>query len=206
MDFTIIGAGNMGRALAARLSGGGNSIVVMDRDDAEAARLADELTSVRAAPYGSPIETEAVILAVYAPSIPEIIQRYGDQLSGRIVIDISNALNPTFDDLAFPPDDSSAENTARLAPGAMVIKAFNTTLSGPLTAGQVDGRPLDVFIAGDDADAKARLSQAIAASGLRPLDAGPLKRARILEGIGFLHIKLQDSLGTNWGSAVNILP
>jgi predicted dinucleotide-binding enzyme len=67
------------------------------------------------------------------------------------------------------------------------------------------GENLDVFIAGDDADAKNRLAEAVSAGGLRPIDAGPLRRARQLEGLGLLHITLQNKLGTNWGSTIKIL-
>ena len=214
MNFTIIGAGNMGRGIATRLLSGGNSVVSVDRDEAEARKLADELrggaqggATVSTAGVGSPINSDAVVLAVYYPSIPEILSQYGDQLAGKIIVDIANPLNETFDDLATPPGTSSAEETAKRAPaGAKVVKAFNTTFAGTLVQGQVAGESLDVFIAGDDQSAKDRLAEAFRASGLRPIDAGPLKRARQLEGIGLLHIALQGTLGTNWGSTVKILP
>jgi predicted dinucleotide-binding enzyme len=86
-----------------------------------------------------------------------------------------------------------------------VIKAFNTTFAGTLMAGEVSGQPLDVFIAGDDADAKSALATALSASSLRPIDVGPLRRARQLEGLGMLHITLQGVRGTNWGSTIKIL-
>ncbi len=214
MNFTIIGAGNMGRGIGTRLLSGGNSVVFMDRDNAEAQNLAGELRSAAkggatasAAPLGSPINSDAVILAVYYGSVPEILAQYRNQLAGKILVDITNPLNATFDDLATPPGSSAAEEIAKLAPaGAKVIKAFNTTFAGTLVAGQVAGQSLDVFIAGDDVQAKESLSQAFRASGLRPIDVGPLRRARQLEGIGLLHITLQGTLGTNWASAVKILP
>ncbi len=214
MDFTIIGAGNMGRGISTRLLSGGNSVVLMDRDNAEAKKLAEELksavkggASVSATEMGSPINTEAVILAVYYPSVPSIISQYGNQLAGKIVVDITNPLNATFDDLATPLGSSAAEEIAKMVPaGTKVVKAFNTTFAGTLASGQVAGKSLDVFIAGDDQQAKDKLAQAFKASGLRPIDVGPLRRARQLEGIGFLHITLQQTLGTNWGSAVKILP
>jgi 8-hydroxy-5-deazaflavin:NADPH oxidoreductase len=131
------------------------------------------------------------ILAVYAPSIPDVLNEYGDQFAGKILVDIANPLNATFDDLATPPGTSHAEETAKRAPAsACLLKAFNTTFAGTLVAGEVAGQPLDVLIAGDDAAAKRRLAQLIEASGLRPMDVGPLKRVRQLEGIGLLHITL----------------
>jgi len=86
-----------------------------------------------------------------------------------------------------------------------VVKAFNTTFAGTLNDGEVAGQPLDVFLAGDDASAKARVAQLVQAGGLRPLGVGPLKRARQLEGLGLLHITQQNSLNTGFGSAVKIL-
>lgn len=80
------------------------------------------------------------------------------------------------------------------------------TIAGTLVSGQTAGQSLDVFIAGDDPQVKERLAGAFSESGLRPIDAGPLRRARQLEGVGLLHITLQNTLGTNWMSAVKILP
>lgn len=213
MNFTIIGAGNMGRGIATRLLSGGNAVVIVDRDNNEAKKLAEALSatakgnaSASAAVMGSPINTEAVILAVYYGSVQEVLSQYGNQLAGKIIVDITNPINATFDDLATPPGTSAAEEIAKLAPaGAKVVKAFNTTFAATLVSGQVAGQALDVFIAGDDAQAKEQLSKAFSASGLHPIDAGPLRRARQLEGIGLLHITLQSSLGTNWASAVKII-
>jgi|SRR6266566_102470 len=83
--------------------------------------------------------------------------------------------------------------------------AFNTTLAGPLVKGQVAGQPLDVFITGDDAAAKATVSQLVEAAGLRAIDAGPLAHAHYLEGLAFLGMKLQFTLGTQFQSAWKLL-
>ncbi len=214
MDFTIIGAGNMGRGIATRLLSGGNPVVIIDHDNEKAKDLAEELrttinggTSVRAASLDDPIQSEAVVLAVYYTSVPSILSQFGDQLAGKIIVDITNPLNETFDDLATPPGISAAEEIAKMAPpDAKVIKAFNTTFAGTLMEGQVEGQSLDVFMVGDDKEAKRRLADAIGSAGLRPIDVGSLRRARQLEGIGLLHITLQDQMGTDWGSTIKILP
>ena len=86
-----------------------------------------------------------------------------------------------------------------------MVKAFNTTYAGTLLAGQVAGQPLDVFIAGDDADAKNKVAKLAKDGGMRPIDTGPLSRARQIEGMQLLHIVTQGTLGTNWGSALKIL-
>ena len=109
-------------------------------------------------------------------------------------------------DLPLRPIRSPRRNLAKAVPsGAKVVKAFNTTFASTLLAGQVAGQPLDVFIAGDDADAKSKVAQLAKDGGMRPIDTGPLSRSRQIEAMQFLHITLQGSLGTNWGSTVKIL-
>jgi predicted dinucleotide-binding enzyme len=115
-------------------------------------------------------------------------------------------LNSTYDGLATAPDSSSAEDVAKVAPSdAKIVKAFNTTYAGTLVKGQVAGQPLDVWIAGDDADAKTKVAKLVTDAGMRPIDAGPLSRARQIEGMQLLHIVTQGTLGTNWGSTIKVL-
>jgi predicted dinucleotide-binding enzyme len=71
------------------------------------------------------------------------------------------------------------------------VKAFNNTFARTLVDGEIDGQQLDVLIAGDDEEAKRKVSQLVSDGGLRPLDVGPLARAQQLEQLGFLHISLQ---------------
>ena len=134
-----------------------------------------------------------------------MVSRYGDQLSGKVVVDITDPLNATYDGLVSTPAGSAAQEIAAAAPGARVVKAFNTTFAGPLVSGEVAGQPLDVLIAGDDAAAKATVRELAQGGGLRAIDAGPLARSRELEAIGFEHISLQGSLGTGFASSIKIL-
>jgi predicted dinucleotide-binding enzyme len=90
--------------------------------------------------------------------------------------------------------------------GTPVVKAFNTTFAPTLVAGEVAGQRLDVFIAGDDDGAKAKVSQLVSDGGLRPIDAGTLSRAQQLESLGFLHISLQQPLGLGFASAIKLNP
>jgi 8-hydroxy-5-deazaflavin:NADPH oxidoreductase len=213
MNITIIGTGNMARGIGTRLVAGGNSVTLLSRDPEDGATLAAELqaaarqrATVQALSLGSPLRDDVVILAVPYTAEAEIIQQYHAQLPGKILVNITNPLNATFDGLATPPDSSDAEEVARMVPqGVRVVKAFNTTFAQTLVAGTVAGQPLDVFIAGDDAAAKNTISQLIEAGGLRAIDTGPLSRARQLEGIGFLGITLQGPLGTHFMSAWKLL-
>jgi predicted dinucleotide-binding enzyme len=146
-----------------------------------------------------------VILAVYYPDAQAAVDEHRDELAGKVVIDITNPVNETFDGLVTPPDSSAAEQLAQRAPGARVVKAFNTTFAGTQMEGRVAGEPLDVFVAGDDEDAKATVAQLARDGGLNPIDAGPLKRARELEAMGLLHMTIQGSLGTGFASALKVL-
>ncbi len=213
MTATIIGAGNMGRGIGHRLVAGGHSVTIVDRDPEKAEQLSEELRSaaeggatVEAAEPGTEPRGEVVILAVYYPGSLEIVRELGDRLAGKVVVDIANPLNQTFDGLATAPGTSAAEEVAASAPpGTRVVKAFNTTFSGTLVEGQVAGQPLDVFIAGDDEGAKETVAQLVRDGGLRAIDVGPLERARQLEGLGFLGITLQQPLGLNFQSAWKLI-
>jgi NADPH-dependent F420 reductase len=204
MNVTIIGAGNMGRGIGTRFIAGGHKVTFVDANPETAQKAAAELNA-SAADLSAPLG-DVVVLAVWYGTNIEIAKQLGDKLAGKVVVDIANPLNATFDGLATAPDSSSAEDLAKaLVAGAKVVKAFNTTYAGTLLAGEVAGQKLDVFIAGDDADAKAKVAKLVEDGGMRAIDAGPLHRARQIEGMQLLHITLQGTLGTNWGSALKIL-
>jgi NADPH-dependent F420 reductase len=205
---TIVGAGNMGRGIGTRAVAGGHQVQILDRDPAEAQQLAKDLgDSATALDPGAPFGGEVVVFAVYYPGIRDAVQQYADQLAGKVVVDITNPVDTqTWDKLATPPGTSSAEEVQQLVPqGTPVVKAFNTTFAPTLVAGEVGGQQLDVLIAGDDEAAKQTVSQLASDGGLRPIDVGPLNRARQLEQLGFLHISLQQPLGLGFGSAVKLV-
>jgi 8-hydroxy-5-deazaflavin:NADPH oxidoreductase len=162
MNVTVVGAGNMGRGLGHMLVRGGHTVTVVDRDPEEAGRLAEELRGVarggamaEAEAPGAGARGEVVILALYYPSTLEAARELGGELEDKLVVDIANPVNQTFDGLATKSGTSAAEELARAVPaGARVVKAFNTTFAGTLVEGQVAGQPLDLFIAGDDERAK----------------------------------------------------
>jgi 8-hydroxy-5-deazaflavin:NADPH oxidoreductase len=209
MNVTIIGAGNMGRAIGTRAVVGGHAVEIVDRDPEEGRRLAEELgEAATALEPGAPFGGEVVVFAVYYPGIKESVREYGDRLEGKVVVDITNPVDTeTWDSLATPPGTSSAEEVAELVPpGTPVVKAFNTTFAPTLVAGEVAGHQLDVFIAGDDDDAKGKVSRLVSDGGLRPVDVGPLRRAQQLEQLGLLHISLQQPLELGFGSTVKLHP
>ncbi len=212
MNVTIIGAGNMGRGIGTRAVAGGHSVTFVDANPEVAEKAAADLKA--AAKKGATVSAasldaelgDVVVLAVWYGTNLELAKQLGAKLAGKVVVDIANPLNATYDGLVTVADSSSAEDLAKaVAAGAKVVKAFNTTFAGTLIAGEVAGQKLDVFIAGDDADAKSKVSQLVTDGGMRAIDAGPLHRARQIESMQLLQITLQGTLGTNWGSTIKIL-
>ncbi|HEU4563883.1 MAG TPA: NADPH-dependent F420 reductase [Gemmatimonadaceae bacterium] len=211
MRALIIGTGNMGRAIATRVLAGGNDVTLFDRALGEAEALATDLgggiagesrVAIAETPGEALPASDVVVLATPYQASLEVARELGAALDGKVVVDISNPLNATYDGLATPPGTSAAETIRDALPrGARVVKAFNTTFAGTLVAGQVAGQPLDVFIAGDDQRAKDGVAALVRGGGLNAIDVGPLERARQLEALGFLGITLQSRLGTHFDTA-----
>ena len=206
MDITIIGTGNMARGIATRALAGGNAVTLLGTTAEKARALAGELPGdVRAGTVGDPISGDVVVLAVWYQALDDVLGRYRDQLVGRTVIDITNPVDPETYAPITVEDGSAAQEIARKAPGAKVVKAFNTTFAGSLVEGEVAGQPLDVFVASDSDEAKATVRRLAEGAGLRVLDAGPLAHARQLEGAGYLHMAIQPGLGGTYASALKVV-
>jgi predicted dinucleotide-binding enzyme len=188
-SITIIGTGNMARTIGARAIAGGNSVEIMGRDRSKATDLARTLGGgTTTGAWGSTPAGDIVIMALLYDGVVPVVAQYGDALAGKVIVDISNPFNATFDGLAHHEQTSIAQDIAKVAPsGASVVKAFNTVFRHVLEK----GRP-DVFLAGDDAQAKAQVKAFIQSLGLHPLDAGGLNMAHWLEGAGVVTVGLAN--------------
>ncbi len=208
MNVSIIGSGNMANAIGARIAKGNHSLTIYDRNLGNAQALASSLgADVQAQELTDAITGDVVIFALPYQVILEMVEKYSDQLAGKIIVDISNPLNYQTFDFIPPADSSGAEEIEKLLPpGANLVKAFNTVFAGPLLAGEVDGKKLDIYIASDDTLAADAIVKLTRDGGLRGLYVGPLKRARYLEGMQLIQMSLQEKLETNWMSAIKILP
>ena len=179
MKIAVIGNGNIGAGLASVLAGAGHDVNAYGRNDDLAAAVTG---------------AEIVILATPFAAAADLARKA--DFTGKLVIDVSNPVNPDFSGLQVGHTSSAAEEIAALLPGATVVKAFNTIFAQHYAAGlKIDGRPLQTFIAADDAAARERVKALAAEIGLVALDAGPLKNARYLEPIGFMNIQFGYVLG-----------
>jgi len=187
--ISIIGTGNMGQAIAGVFTKGGHSVQLLGQGDGSTAVTGD-----------------IVVLAVPYSAVSAIVGERAESLAGKTVVDITNPVNfETFDGLVVPADSSAAAEIARALPRSAVLKAFNTTFAGTLASGVVGPNTTTVLIAGDDADAKSALADAIAAGGLKAIDAGSLARARELEAFGFLQISLAASEKLSWSTGFAVI-
>jgi predicted dinucleotide-binding enzyme len=187
-SVSIIGVGNMASAIAGRALAGGNTVEFIGRDPAKAQALA---TARNGATVGTSPTGDIVIVAVPYASAAAVVSEYRDALDGKVLVDITNPITPDFTGFLTAEGSSGAQEIAQAAPaGTHVVKAFNTLPCDVLAAGSVDGRPVDVFIAGDDAQAKSLVSEFIESLGMHPMDAGALPIARALENVTLLQLGL----------------
>ena len=190
-SISIIGTGNMASALAGRALAGGNAVEIVGRDPVKAKELAAALGGATVGMTDTAPAGDIVILAVPYASAAAVIRDYGNALGGKAIVDITNPITPDLSGFLTLQGTFGAQEIAKAAPtGAHVVKAFNTLPSDVLAASPAKGHPLDVFIAGDDAQAKATVSAFIKSLGLRPLDTGSLEMAHWLEGTGLLMMGL----------------
>jgi predicted dinucleotide-binding enzyme len=185
----------MATAIAGRTIKAGHTVEVMVRDQSKAQAFVDKLgTGAAIGTYGAAPKGDIVVLAVPYGSAASVVADFGATLVGKVIIDITNPFAPDLSGLATRNGSSGAQETAKGLPaGAHVVKAFNTLFGHVLARG---GR-LDAFFAGDDAEAKARVSSFLDSLGLRPLDVGSLQMAQTLESLGLLMISLaKNGAGT----------
>lgn len=203
MKIAIVGAGNVGRALASSAVRAGHAVILTSRDSDAAAAAAVEIGARAAATNRAAAEGgDIVILAVPTDVRAAVVSELGDTLSGKIVIDVSN--RPTPDATGGTGPTSAAEELQIQLPHTSVIKAFNTALASRQADPIVGGVAIDGFVAGDDATAKKTVLDLVASMGFRPIDAGPLLMARTLEGMGWLNITLNMAGGT-WQESWKLL-
>jgi predicted dinucleotide-binding enzyme len=185
--IAIVGAGNVGQALAGRFANAGEQVVYGVRDP-EAAKLA-ALRYPRLTVREAAATADIVVLATPWPAA-EAACRAMAPLQGKIVIDCTNplAMRPEGLGLAVGHTTSGCEMVAGWCPGASAFKAFNSVGFGVMAApDRLDVQPV-MFVAGDDEARKPIVLKLVAATGFEAVDAGPLRNARLLEALAMLWI------------------
>ncbi len=197
MQIAIIGAGNVGRALATSLTRAGHDVTITAEHGANAVSAASQSGATAGASNTDAAQNaQVIVLAVPAQSIGQIATDMGSSLDGKVVIDVSNRPTPTADGAA----TSIAEELQGQVPDARVVKAFNTVFASRQAAPTVAGISPDGFVAGDDAAAKQTVLDVVESIGFRPVDAGSLASARTLEGMAWLNIQ-RNLAGGTWQDA-----
>ncbi len=176
----IIGAGNVGSALARGCKRAGNEVRVVGHEQ----NAIRELVTW----------AEIVVFAVPFGALDELVKDLGELLAGKIVIDVTNAVDASMH-LAVGFTTSGAEELQKKLPRSRVVKAFNTVFAQHMDAGRLGDRALTAFAASDDAAARARVLELERGIGFDAVDAGPLENARLLEPLGFFNIQLGYVLG-----------
>jgi hypothetical protein len=205
--IAVIGAGKVGGGLGARLSSSGFPVRFGVRPGGDVApllaRCAKDASSsepAEAAAWG-----EVVFLTVPASAAVAVAGSLAAELAGKVVVDCNNPLTWSQGPVWTPPPQGSlAAAIAEAAPGARVIKGFNTFGAEFHADPSLAGVPAQVFLAGDDAAAKKLVSEIASASGFAPVDAGPLRNAPVLENLAMLWIHLATVGGHGRAFAFNM--
>jgi 8-hydroxy-5-deazaflavin:NADPH oxidoreductase len=197
MQIAIIGAGNVGRALATSLTRAGHQVTISAEHPEHAQDVATQ-TGAKAAQTNADAASsaEVVVLAVPATALTDVAGNLGSNLDGKIVVDVANRPTPSEDGRA----TSIAEELQATVPGAKVVKAFNTLFASRQADPNVGGIAADAFVAADDDSAKRTVLEVVESAGFRPVDAGSLASARTLEGMAWLNIQ-RNMAGGTWQDA-----
>jgi NADPH-dependent F420 reductase len=191
MKIGIIGSGNVGKALARSGVRAGHEVTLSASHPEHAAAAAKETGANAATSTTDAVkDADLVVVAVPYDKLGEVFRGLGTSVDGKVVIDATNHIN-----VQNPGEVlsglSNAEEIQKRHPEVRVVKAFNYSFASRMADPTVDGVRLDGFVAGDDQEAKDKALEFVESIGYRPIDAGPLVMARVLEGMGLLIVALQ---------------
>jgi len=185
----ILGTGRMGVRLAEAFAKAGNEVLLGSRDIGQAREIADGLglTGIRPGSYEQAVEAQFVLPAMFLrDGLVTTLQPYRNRLAGKIFIDITNPFNDDYSDFILPWDTSGAEELRRQFPETRIVGAFKNVWWEVFDAPTFDGTVSDVFVVGDDQDAKSAFIRIVESMPFRFVDAGRLANARIVERMTLL--------------------
>jgi predicted dinucleotide-binding enzyme len=205
MSISIIGAGNVGMALARAFTQRSQRVLIGVPDPAKYAQAVASLGGLaRVATTAEAIaEGEVVILAVPFAALPAIAGSVPDW-QGRILVDATNPIAPGLAGLSVGTTTSGAETLAGLAKGARVVKAFNTTGAENMASTAYPGGTPFMPVCGDDAEARQRVMSLATLIGFEAVDMGPLIAARYLEpfAMAWIHLAIKQGHGRKFAFSV----
>lgn len=207
MQIAVLGTGTVGRALAGRLAELGHQVTVGTRDPGETlgrqeyADWAAGCPGVGLATFAeAAAAADLVVNASSGTATLDVLQRAGEHLAGKVLLDVSNPLDFS---RGFPPtlfvkdSDSLAEQVQRAHPGALVVKSLNTLAAELMVHPETLGEPSSVFVSGDDAGAKRTVTGLLRALGHADVvDLGGIGTARGPEMYLVLWLRTMGALGT----------
>ena len=178
MRIAVLGSGQVGQAMARGWTRHGHDVVIGTRQGAvEDFAVAPPAEAVR--------DADLVALAVRGEVAVELVSSLAAELDGRVLIDATNPLDFSSGGpmLFVGTTDSLGEQVQRAAPGARVVKAYNTVGNALMVDPDLPGGPPTMFIAGDDADAKQRVTDLLESTGWEAADLGGIAASRWLEAM-----------------------
>lgn len=145
---------------------------------------------------------EVVLLAIPYEAVPEIVVKYSQQLSGKIVVDMINPVNLSDWSAQFLGEDSSGEQTARSLPNSRVVKAFNAIFADIMLPERNVFKEIKAtaFIASEVQEAAQAIEQLARDAGFAPVLINGIHNSRYLEAMANLNISIAlQGGGTNAG-------
>lgn len=203
----ILGTGHVGTTLGRRLASLGHEVTYGARRPAEASGvLVDHPGRARVlAPPDMADASEVVVLAVPGNASEAAARELSPRLEGRIVVDATNPLEAGLAGLSVGHADSLGERVQRAAPGARVVKAFNTVGVAVMASPQYGDRRAFLPACSDDAEARRSVLDLAASLGFEPVDFGPLSAARYTEPLAMVWIRLAYLHGFGADFALGLL-
>ena len=208
MDIGIVGSGNVGGTLGTRWARAGHNVIFSSRNpDSEGMKLlvTQAGSHSRAASVQETAKaSDVIVLATPWPATEEALKNVGD-LTGKVLVDVTNPLLPDLSGLEYGNTTSGAEHVAQWSPGAKVVKAFNTIGFNVMADSSFGSDKPILFYCSDDDSAKSVANTLATDLGFDPVDAGPLSRARVLEPFALLWILLANFQGLGRNIAFKLL-
>jgi 8-hydroxy-5-deazaflavin:NADPH oxidoreductase len=189
MHIAVLGTGHMATTLAGGFLAAGHTVTFGSRSPEQHTDLAGPVLDTASAIR----DADLVVNALQAAYTLDTLPAFADVLSGKVLVDIGNAVTPQFE--LMYPEVSLGEQLQAALPNTRVVKSLNTVAGTVAVAPEDLSEPTTVFLSGDDADAKALVSGLLADLGWgsdRQVDLGGIATARGAEHYFLLFVAIMQ--------------